>query len=128
MNKESIIEFLKPDWRKILLVVIIFVLFPVPVHVQSAGCSTELTFVWFPVPVYVPRAECCTEALCAVYEEYWTIMFFGLSLFDIILQGPIFSFEYVALLSFFIVSSYLLSCLIVYFYDKFKPLNKKFKQ
>jgi hypothetical protein len=66
-------EFLKPSWKKIGIAIIVF--------------------IFFPIPIYMESSECFIEMIGAVCEKYWTISFYGLGLFDSILQGPIVAFE-----------------------------------
>lgn len=91
-------EFLKPDLRKIIISAIIFIFFPLPVYFQSAGCFTG-------------GLGC---------KQYWTIMYYGLRLFESIQQGPIFSLGDIVFLLAIIALSYILSCILISAYDKIK--------
>ena len=92
-------EFLSFCWRKIVISIVIFLIFPLPVYTYSGGCVAAVKF-----------PDC---------RQYLTIKLSGLRLFDPIVHGFIFVDDLIFLLA-VIVSSYILSCVIVSAYDKLK--------
>ena len=90
-------KFLKPDWRKIVIFVILMII-PIPIPLY-ASCKC------FPAP-----CNCPTE-----------LMFYPIII--MILLGAI-SISSLLLLLVDMIVSYLLSCLIVWIYDKIKVKKK----
>jgi len=93
-------SFLKPDRRKIILFIVLFLLFPFPVgmYIEPFG------FRWMPTPLSAPLMFT------------WSILniIFGLEFYSLMDYIVFFS----SLLSPFII--YFLSCLIIFIWDKSK--------
>ena len=96
-------EFLMPDWRKIVVFVIVFVLMPIPVFNDNG------------------------------YEHFWTFAPFGIVLLSLLVSlfltsYPNISYEGILIILIVLFISYLLSCLIVWAYDKLKKKPEKKKR
>lgn len=98
-------EFLKPDWRKIVIFLIIFFLLP--------------------YPLLIPCPPLPSNLICFPDWEFISLYSFSIYLFEItfytgnvivLLSGIGFIFE----LFFYLFVSYFLSCLIVWVYEKVK--------
>ena len=90
-------EFLKPDWRKIVITVLLFLIIPEPIVlcIDPGGCN-------------------------------WTLIPFGnllsplMILLFIVSMGGSVTFEPILIILMTLLVSYFLSCLIVWIYDKVK--------
>lgn len=105
-------SFLKPDFKKVILCIILFLSFPIPYQdvVIDERCILHILF----------KGDCHSSA------GDWKVMFFGLELVKEISRGTLSLGGWFPL--FFgisIIVSYLFSCLLVFIYDKFKPLKRK---
>ncbi|MFQ6020794.1 MAG: hypothetical protein ACE5J4_02135 [Candidatus Aenigmatarchaeota archaeon] len=107
-------DFLKPDWKKILLFIILFLILPIPVQ---------------NIPICKP---CIEEGLCGPCVPEWYdwafVTFGGLRLFfDLLdpMDGGVksnFTDFYIlfGVILFHLFISYLISCLIIFIYKKVK--------
>ena len=103
MNKEGIIKFLIPDWKKILIATFIFFIIPVQFvdlgrTVSGFGNSSRVTEI-------VP---------------FGGIMAIGLIIANIRTSLPVFTNLNILWFLSSLIISYLLSCLVIHFYNKFK--------
>jgi hypothetical protein len=94
-------QFLKPDWRKIVVFVILFLVLPLP-------WKTNICHIF---SIILPSGYSCIE---------WSIQpFVGFASILIIIFG-LFTFDDLMLLIILLLISYLLSCLIILIYNKVK--------
>jgi len=107
MDKEKIKTFLRPDLRKLVIIIFLFIFFPIPHQTMSVGCLQE-----------------SLEAVCT---HYWTVMFYGFDIFRIVFFTQTLSYKdypLVIVFSFLILTlSYLVSCLVISVYDKFRTIK-----
>lgn len=117
--KKEIINFVKPTWKKFILLILLFLFFPV-------------IFPWLynPCPQYeyyvgMNQEPCNKIALrisvgwvpTAVYEEFTKPSNWITANFDIRTLPPKWYPEYYI---YHLIMTYILSCLVFYIYDKFK--------
>ena len=93
MIKKDLKSFFKPDWRKLLGTIILFMTFPF---------STKITF--------------CGMGGC---KEYEVIVLVGMAFFKRLSESMLLPMDFV-LLAVFLAFFYVLSCILVMFYDKLK--------
>jgi hypothetical protein len=108
-------QFLKPDWRKIVLfVVLLFIPLPIPIYgplllPTPAGITLYgYETLWIPFILAIwSQISCLSGSNCAPYFGNWIV-----NILFIIFILPFY---------------YLLSCLIVWIYDKFRKNKVKKK-
>ena len=104
MNREKVINFLRPNWRKIYVWIIVSIIIVLTIFIRNIFVPIPLgplsITYGYPLPFY---------SAGGFRQAYWIALF-----------------EPFLWINLFI--GYIVSCLIIYFYNKFKPLNKKFKQ
>jgi hypothetical protein len=110
MNKEGIIEFLRPNLRKIWITIFIF--FIIPVQFVDLGSAISGFSNSSGVSQIVP---------------FGGIMTIGLIIANIQTSLPAFTNLNILWALSSLILSYFFSCLIIYFYNRLKPLNKKSK-
>jgi hypothetical protein len=108
-NKKAIKEFFKPSWKKILIALIIFILFPFPVQYYSEGCFTQIARIGNECKTGLTISPAGLGIIIGIVESVTE----RVSAEDVIIKLP-----------FFVAASYLLSCAINVIYDKLRK-NKK---
>jgi len=118
MNKETIKQFLKPDWRKIILTVFLLWL---------PFCEEQVPFGGYPTLVWYHAVDrlfgLLARPLCSMFYSTDTYCY-------LYSTGPIQTFHLqipqyhilllLTLIVVEIISVYLFVCLIIFYYDKFK--------
>ncbi|TRZ54311.1 hypothetical protein D4Q76_02550 [archaeon] len=109
-NRLNRLSFLKPDWRKVIIAIIIFLLFPV----SKAEVNEGAVF-------------CGGYDLSSTCNINYGITLFGSALIERISDNLIFIlFDIWSRLIFrIVVFSYLFSCFIIFIYEKIKTRDKK---
>jgi len=118
-------QFLKPDWRKIAIFVIIFLLtflYGVLTSGPVYGCALirckQVNLPWRPCPICSMETSDYLNGII-----YYTV--FPVSLLDYTLTKPpdFIASVFLSAIQFFYW--YFLSCLAIWFYDKFKNMKVK---
>lgn len=124
----TIKQFLKSDRRKIVTFVIIFIiaflygsLFWIPAPCPLPRCPSSQ---WVKLPWYLCEI-CRTPTAYDYLNGISYIIAFPTSLIEINLTGFLFSILLIPLIIIQFFYWYLLSCVIVWIYDKFRKKNKK---
>jgi hypothetical protein len=121
-------KFLKPDWKKIVILIIIFLIIPIPdLFFMYAPRGPQTCYEWYP-----NGTEVNTSCPADVYRgnEIPSLNLIGL-IIDLIISptnnSNSSSIEEEPLITIiFLIISYIISCLIVWIYDKnFKKVKKK---
>ena len=113
---KKIIEFLRPEWRKISVFVILFLFLPLPFYIIPSEKSVGIprptdSSVKFNEPYWI-----LSPISLFIYSYFHTPEIVALSMANICKSVWIFCLINIAI-------CYVLSCLIIFLYNKFKPLK-----
>lgn len=119
-------QFIKPIKSKIILFIILFIIFPLPISTPTMGAC--------PQPERISPDEIILVPMTCYGNDRWEIMPFGGIMFFSILIGlgshfiehatilPTLIFE-ILTIPYIIIIPYIVSCLIIFLYRKIKNKN-----
>ena len=118
-------QFLKPDWRKIVLMIIILLIAPIPnfsyyVFPNSNGSRICNITMRFPNGTEINTTGPCPLSTPLVYPapNLIFLLFSPPNLISNAIENPL-------TFIIFVIISYLLSCFLAWLYDRFKNIKTK---